>query len=77
MLKVRFMSFKIRFRIYIIRISSKFRVSNFEKIINLAISSRSSFELRFFEKIIMRKSNVKYMKKTIFFNINHQFIIYD
>ena len=54
--------FKMRFRIYIIRISSKSRVSNFEKIINLIISFRSSFELRFLKKIIMRESNVKFTR---------------
>ena len=68
---------EMRFRIYIIRTSSKPRVSIFKKIINLIISFRSSFELRFFEKIIMRKSNVKYVKKTIFFNSARQFIIHD
>ena len=77
MLKMRFVSFEMKFRIYITRISSKPRISSFEKIINLVISFRSSFELRFFEKIIMRKLNVKYVKKTIFFNPARQSIIHD
>ena len=55
---------KIRFRIYAIRISSKPRISNFEKVINLIISFRSNFEFRFLEKIMMRKSNVKFMRFT-------------
>ena len=38
--------FEMRFRIYAIRISSKSQISNFEKIINLTISFRTSFELR-------------------------------
>ena len=53
---------EMRFRIYAIRISNKFRISNFGKIINLIISFRSSFEFRFLGKIIMRDLNVKFAR---------------
>ena len=56
---------EIKFRIYITRIPSKPRVSIFEKIINLTISFRLNFELRFFGKIILYKLNVKLARSVL------------
>ena len=63
--------FEMRFRIYTIRISNKPRIPIFEKIINLTISFRLKFELRFFKKIIIRKLNVKFTRFT-FLNKYHK-----